>query len=249
MLRVWAPLVLCLGMAGETVACAAQSSQVQQQATAATTASDADLEHATWAVDLEKRHAELIERNGPGTNATLRAKLLKMRDEDQATPERGLTKVDPKEVEAYRAALNLHATDTRLTAELKEIVARNGWPTIALVGIDASNAAMLILTHTRDHAWQRSMLPQLETLASKGKIDGSALATVVDKELVSEGKPQRYGTQFKVMDGKMAMIAVEDPEGLDARRASVFLMPMAVYEQLLMQMYHMEVSDRVASDR
>jgi len=137
--------------------------------------------------------------------------------------------------------------DKQLTAELKEIVARHGWPTIAMVGMDASNAAMTVLTHTPDHAWQRSMLPMLEELAAKGKIDGSALATVVDKELVSEGKLQRYGTQFKFVDGKMAMVAVEDPAGLDARRATVYLMPIKVYEGMLEQGYHLKVSDVVVS--
>jgi hypothetical protein len=93
------------------------------------------------------------------------------------------------------------------------------------------------------------MLPRLEKLAAEGKIDGSALATVVDKELVSEGKLQRYGTQFKVVDGKMAMVAVEDPAGLDARRATVFLMPIKVYEGMLEQTYHLKVSDVVVGAR
>jgi hypothetical protein len=241
MLGVWAALVLCVGSLGVVWA------QDAPVAVAPAATSDADLEHSSWAVDLGKRHAELVARNGPGKDAALRARLLRMRDEDQAAPERGLVKVDPKNIDAYRKALNLHATDTRLTAELKAVVAKNGWPTIAMVGYDASNAAMLILTHTRDHVWQRSMLPRLENLASEGKIDGSALATVVDKELVSEGKLQRYGTQFKVMGGKMAMFAVEDREGLDARRAVVFLMPMDAYEHLLSEMYHLPVSAEVAS--
>jgi hypothetical protein len=136
-----------------------------------------------------------------------------------------------------------------LTAELKEIVARRGWPTIAMVGFDASNDAMGMLTHTPDHAWQLSLVPKLERLAKDGKIDGAQLALVVDKELVSEGKPQRYGTQFKVVEGKMEMVAVEDPEALDARRAMVFLMPIKAYEGVLQQTYHLAVSDQVVAPR
>lgn len=138
------------------------------------------------------------------------------------------------------------AVDAQLTTELKAIVARHGWPTIAMVGFDASNDATAMLTHTRDHAWQLSLVPRLEKLAGEGKIDGSALATVVDKELVSEGKPQRYGTQFRVVDGAMAMIAVEDPAGLDARRAMVFLMPIKEYEAMLSERYHLKLSDGAA---
>jgi hypothetical protein len=206
-----------------------------------------NLDHAEWAVDLEKRHAELIKRNGPGTDAALRDKLLAMGEEDQAA--RGMVHGQPVDKDKLVLAKNMNEIDARMTAELKEIVARHGWPTIALVGYKASNAAMLVLTHSSDHAWQRSMLPTLERLAAKGKIDGSALALVVDKELVSEGKLQRYGTQFKEVSGQMEMFAVEDPEGLEARRASVFLMPIKAYEGILEQMYHLKVSDQVVEPK
>jgi hypothetical protein len=99
------------------------------------------------------------------------------------------------------------------------MVAAHGWPVISLVGMKASNAAMLVLIHSADHAWQRELLPQLEQLAAANKIEGSGLAPVVDKELVAAGKPQHFGTQFKSVGDKMQMYAVEDPGGLDARRA------------------------------
>ena len=226
MLRVWAPLVLCLGMV----------SGVRAQEAPAAGGGD-----ATWRNDLEARNAELIKRNGPGTDAALRQKLVAMYASDQEA--RGAGTGQP----AYTA--KTAEVDAQLTAELKGIVARHGWPTIAMVGFDASNDALAMLTHTRDHAWQLSLVPRLERLAAEGKIDGSALAVVVDKELVSEGKLQRYGTQFKVVDGKMAMIAVEDPAGLDARRAVVFLPPIRVYEGLLETMYHLPVSNEVAPVR
>ncbi len=219
---VWVPLALCLGMMGGAWA---------QQAPAG-----AD---AVWTHDLAARRAEGIKRNAPGTDAALRGELLKMVARDQEA--RGVGTEHPM----YTA--KTAAVDAQLTTELKGIVARHGWPTIDRVGVDASNGAMTILTHTKDHVWQRSMLPRLEKLAAEGKIDGSALATVVDKELVSEGKLQRYGTQFKLVDGntKIAMFAVEDPAGLDARRAMVFLMPIGAYEETLEKGYHVQLSDQV----
>jgi hypothetical protein len=227
MLGVWAPLVLCLGM---------MSGLRAQETAAAGTNSD-----ATWRNDMAARRAELIKRDGTGADVALREKLVAMYASDQEA--RGAGTGHP----AYTA--KTAAVDVRLTAEMKEIVARNGWPTIAMVGYEASNDAMVMLTHTPDHAWQASLLPRLEKLSAEGRIDGSALAMVVDKELVSEGKRQRYGTQFKVVDGKMAMVAVEDLEGLDARRATMFLMPIKVYEGMLEQMYHLKVSDRVVAAR
>ena len=141
----------------------------------------------------------------------------------------------------------LPATDAQLTLGLKQIVKEKGWPTIALVGINASNAAMLILTHTADHAWQREMLPLLQALADTDKIDASSLALVIDKELVAEGKLQRYGSQFKFINGKMAMYAVEDPVGLNKRRAKALLPPMDVYKQGMEQIYHLKATDDVVT--
>ena len=139
----------------------------------------------------------------------------------------------------------LRASDTKRTAELKQIVEQKGWPTIALVGIDASNGAMLLLTHASDHAWRAKMLPELQELADAEKIDASPLALVIDKELVAEGKLQRYGSQFMAIGGKISMYAVEDPSHLDDRRAEALLPPIAVYKQQMSRMYHLEVSEDV----
>jgi hypothetical protein len=213
MLTVWAPLVVCLGTVGVV------------------RAQSPDGGDAVWMNDMAARHAELIKRNGPGTDAALRDKLVAMYARDQEA--RGVGTGKP----AYTA--KTAAVDVKLTAELKEMVARHGWPVIAMVGYDASNDAMAMLTHSPDHAWQLSLVPKLEKLAGEGKIDGSALATVVDKELVSEHKLQRYGTQFKVVD----------PAGLDARRAMVFLMPIKAYEGMLEQTYHLKLSDTVVEPK
>ena len=237
---VLVPLALCLGMMVGVGLCEAQQSTGTK-----TAASDLDFDHAPWAVDLQKRHAALIARNGPGTDAALRDRLLAMVETDQKA--RGISHGQPIDKDKLVMAANLSEIDAKMTAELKEIVAKDGWPTIAMVGIDASNGAMLILTHTADHAWQRSLLPELEELADTGKIDGSSVAVLIDKELVSEGKLQRYGSQFKFVDGAMAMYGVEDPAGLDARRAKAFLMPMDAYKQMMEQMYHLKASNKIVS--
>jgi hypothetical protein len=194
---------------------------------------------------MDARHEELIKRIGPGTDAALRDTLLTMLETDQKA--RGMSHGQPINKTKLTMESNMAEIDAQLTTQLKAILAKDGWPTIALVGIEASNAAMLVLTHTADHAWQLSLLPQLEELADAQKIDGSGLALAIDKELVSEGKLQRYGTQFKFVDGAMAMYGVEDPSGLDARRAKAFLMPMEDYKQMLSQMYHLKASNKIVS--
>jgi hypothetical protein len=204
-----------------------------------TSAQAAPTVRPAWERALEARHKELIEQNGPGTDAPLREQLLKMYSTDQSA--RGVSGA------ALVSMKDLSATDAQLTLELKQIVGQKGWPTIALVGIEASNAAITVLTHSADHAWQLHLLPTLEELADAGKIDPSTLALVVDKELVSEGKLQRYGSQFKAVSGGMAMYGVEDPDQLDQRRAKAMLAPMAVYKETLERMYHLKATNAIVS--
>lgn len=201
-------------------------------------------QETAWETAADKRWDELIHKNGPGTDTHLRSRLLKMRGEDQSVRDFSHSQQTSTMI---KNMMQQRSTDARLTRELKRIVEQKGWPTISLVGIDASNSAMLILTHTRDHDWQRQLLPELQMLADADKIDASALALVVDKELVVEGKLQRYGSQFKFANGTMAMYAVEDPSGLDQRRAKALLPPMVFYKEMLSQMYHVRATDDVVT--
>jgi hypothetical protein len=198
-----------------------------------------------WAVAAKERHEELIRANGPGTDTVLRDQLRKMGEEDQAA--RGFTHGKQTSAMTGEMIQKLPAIDAQLTLELKQIVKEKGWPTIALVGIDASNSATLILTHTADHAWQRQLLPQLQALAGADKIDLGPLAMVIDKELIAEGKLQRYGSQFRSINGEIAMYAVEDPANLDQRRARALLPPMDVYKNQMEQIYHLKVADTVVA--
>ena len=201
----------------------------------------------TWEQDLKTRRQALVDQNGPGTDSNLRDQLFAMMKTDQEA--RGLITAAGTANSASQASrvTTLAETDRQLTAQLKQIAESKGWPTIRLVGLEASNAAMLILTHTADHDWQRTLLPQLEQLADNNRIDGSALALVVDKELLASGQLQRYGSQFKEVKGSIAMFAVEDPANLDRRRAQLLLPPMDVYRQTLSDMYHLKVSNQIVT--
>jgi hypothetical protein len=212
----------------------------QQAATSPTAAPE-----SSWQAAIKARREQLIQQNGAGTDAALRSQLLLMRGKDEAV--RGF--YEGKRVSGMTPDMlaKMPATDAELTSELKQIVAQKGWPTIWLVGIDASNAAMLVLTHSADHAWQAKLLPQLEKLADASQIDASQLALVIDKELIAEGKLQRYGTQFKFVNGEMAMYGVEDPGGLDHIRARAMLPPIDVYKQTLSQMYHLKAGKAIVS--
>lgn len=68
------------------------------------------------------------------------------------------------------------------------------------------------------------------------------VALLTDRVLRAQGKPQRYGTQFKPgADGSMVLEPTEDEAGLDARRRAVGLPSMAVYKRMLGEAYHTPV--------
>jgi hypothetical protein len=82
----------------------------------------------------------------------------------------------------------------------------------------------------------------MQKLVEGRKIVSADIATLIDKVLVAEGKPQRFGTQFSWKDnGPMVMDGVEDAEHLDQRREMFSLPPMSLYKRMMADIYHREV--------
>lgn len=119
--------------------------------------------------------------------------------------------------------------DSARTRWLRGAVVLHGWPRRADAGDSAAKSAWLILQHSPDTAWQAAMLPELVRLGHQREIPLSEVALLIDRVLVNEGKPQRYGSQFSVADGRLVPAPVEDLRTLDERRASMGLPPMSEY--------------------
>jgi hypothetical protein len=190
-----------------------------------------------WKRKIEAHEETLIRKDGSGTDARLKAELLAMADTDQEVRKRWLAASPEKRAPITAEMLQ---TDKDKTARLKTIVDAQGWPTISLVGLEASRAAALILIHSPDHDFQRRLLPGLQKLVDQDKILGAEIADVIDKVLVAEGKAQRFGTQFDYHNDQAVLLPIEDPGHLDERRAQYGLTPMAVYKKLLVEKYHMK---------
>lgn len=175
----------------------------------------------------------VVPAQSPGSspaNPQLRTELIRMRDEDQAARE-GFERAVSRNDTDY--ADRLTQADTARTGRLKTIVAADGWPTVAAVGRDGVQAAWLLLQHAPDLEWQASMLPVLERSADAGDVSRASVATLTDRVLVRSGKPQRYGSSFSIVDGRLVADAIEDEEHVDTRRAAVGLPSMAEYVALL----------------
>ena len=157
-----------------------------------------------------------------------------MGDSDQAV-RKGLTATS---VTDTAWMLRMNRGDSARTARLQEIIGKWGWPDGSRAGETASEGAWDVLQHSPSDDFRQHMLPVLDTLARAGEVSGADLALLTDRVLDHQGLPQRYGSQFDFKDGAAILYPVEDSAGVDARRAAVGLMPLALYAHLLRQMYH-----------
>ncbi|MDQ0464348.1 hypothetical protein QO010_002129 [Caulobacter ginsengisoli] len=123
----------------------------------------------------------------------------------------------------------VEAVDRRNQLALKAILpADGGWFGRTAYGEDAARAAWLITVHAvNDRRLMREAASRMAPLVATGEIEPAWYASVVDRLAVLEGRPQRFGTQPVCRAGVWTVGEVEDPAGLEARRASLGLRSMA----------------------
>jgi heme-degrading monooxygenase HmoA len=134
------------------------------------------------------------------------------------------------------AVAEMQKIDREDLARVEAIIARYGYPGKSLVGTEAAGSAWLVIQHS-DAATQKKYLPMLEKAAEAGELDRGSVAMTIDHILVSEGKPQLYGSAFKNVNGEFVPEPIQDEKNLDARRKEVGLPPFAEYSARLKAAY------------
>lgn len=154
-------------------------------------------------------------------NDALRVELLERAGRDQAARESLPPGHDTRQWEEI-----VEPVDQANTARLREIVAEHGWPGRQLVGEAGAHAAWLLAQHAPPE-FQEGCLPLLEDAVARGDASPQDLAYLLDRVLMHRGQPQIYGTQYLVSGGILTLWTVQDPDGLDTRRAALGLEPEA----------------------
>lgn len=95
---------------------------------------------------------------------------------------------------------NEYSSDTTHYSTLINIIGDTEWPKLSEVGERAAKAAFLIVDHQTDPSILMHFLPILEARCQEGEADWLHFATMYDRLQVMQGKPQRYGTQFRMMN-------------------------------------------------
>jgi hypothetical protein len=169
-------------------------------------------------------------------NSELREVLLRLSAADQAVRREVVAAQRP----SPEVIARMRALDLEHSARLERIIDRVGWPSPSLVGADGVQAAFIVLQHSQP-LLQRRALPLLQAAHAKGALAGESLALLTDRVLVHQGKPQRYGTQAKTVDGVLVLEPLEDAAAVDARRAKLGLPPLEQYIRALERMYRQKV--------
>lgn len=132
--------------------------------------------------------------------------------------------------------MKVHWRKIRHTDSLNQVVVtrildERGWLGPDVVGPTGNAALFLVIQHA-DLPVQEKYLPMMrEAVINGGNASGSSLALLEDRVLMRQGKPQRYGSQVgrDPDTGAYYLMALEDPAGVDERRAIVGLGPLAEY--------------------
>lgn len=166
------------------------------------------------------------------TNPQLRDQLIGMAEEDQKVRESAL------QGNAQQADARMERVDAKNLTIMKDIAAKFGFPKAALIGPKGVDAFWLLVQHAdKDPEFQQKMLEAIKPRAASGEVDKDKIALLTDRVLIAQGKPQRYGTQFRIEGGKLTPQPTEDLDTLDTRRAEWELMPLADYTCMLGVMY------------
>lgn len=106
------------------------------------------------------------------------------------------------------------------------ILDKHGWLGKSQIGEAANGVLFTTIQHAKDNAIRKKYFPLLKESAKNGESSLSAMATMKDRILIMDGKPQHYGTQSGMVNGKMEMLPVKDPQKLNERRKQVGLQVM-----------------------
>lgn len=168
----------------------------------------------------------------------VKKKLRQMFDADQmarngyADPE-----VAPWSAEAraaYRAGLGarIQTIDRANRAEMAALLEVYPWFRIGEFGEDGDRWAWALVQHAdADVELQQRVLDRLAPLWPQGETSPANYAYLWDRVALNRGRKLRYGTQGHCVAGSWQPLEVEDPDGLEARRAAMGLETMAAYRE------------------
>ena len=124
----------------------------------------------------------------------------------------------------------INQKDAENLAKVTTILDQRGWLGPDIVGSDGNSTLFLVIQHA-DLTTQEKYLPMMRAAVKEKKAQGSSLALLEDRVALGEGRHPTYGSQigFNPATKKYYVLPLDDPDSVDARRATVSLPPLAEY--------------------
>ncbi len=190
------------------------------------------IEDERWGLFEDKMIERIIAKYDPYTDPELTKELWRMKVKDQAFYYHLQVANEQNGVGSpvVRAIWELkHLINTENLARLEEIIAEHGWPKRTDVGNSAAQTVFLIIQHA-DLDVQKKYLPIMKEAADKKEASWSALAMLLDRVEMREGRPQIYGSQIsRNEEGAYIVYELIEPEYVNQRRKEVGLPPIEEY--------------------
>ncbi len=162
----------------------------------------------------------------------LRALLQEIASSDQEVRYQYLNAVNAKPKDSVlidSLIAEMHEVDSINMNQIDKILTTYGWPSRHAVG-DANQAIWLVVQHSDLETIQR-WLPLFQEAAEIGDLSPDFVAMMEDRCAVWSGKPQKYGTQGYMENGKFKLNTLLDATKVDEWRKEVGLPPLEEYIQ------------------
>jgi hypothetical protein len=132
----------------------------------------------------------------------------------------------------------LDSVDILNTTWIKSAISQSDWPGFSRVGGEGEAAAFLLVQHAdRDTAFQASCLQLLADAFERGETTGEHFGLLSDRVAVAAGRPQLYGSQTYMVDGRFLFRPILDSASVDLRRAKLGMMPLTQYKAIIDSVY------------
>lgn len=134
-----------------------------------------------WSLHLPARNLDSLLRVVHDRDQAVRAEVIR------------LSQQTPPAVDSLMAAYGrMQAVDAENQRVVSELLEGGGWPE----GLsEAANETIWLVIDHADLEMQRRWMPLIEAQMAAGRVSKSSYATLLDRMLMRERRPQRYGTQ------------------------------------------------------
>jgi hypothetical protein len=138
----------------------------------------------------------------------------------------------------------LRAMHLRHANRLREVLDGGGWPGLARVGAEGAEAAWLVAQQSAqvDLPLAQRSVELLAAAVRSGDAPARHLALLTDAVRWQGGRPQIYGSVHVVDPRSQTVVPwpIEDPDGVDGRRAAVGLPELAGHTRSLQERHRTE---------